>query len=128
MPEQIDTLVKTIIQTQVIQALNSAPEAIEKLVAAALEKPVDKDTGKSDGYSSTRIPYLDWMIGGEIRDAARDAVRQIIKEHTADVEAQVRKALSADSVVAAVSKSLIGAAEQEWRIKVDFEAVEKSRY
>ncbi len=31
-PENISELVKGIIETQVIQALNSAPEAIEKLV------------------------------------------------------------------------------------------------
>lgn len=127
---QIDVTIKTLIETQVIQALNSAPEAIEKLVKAALSKPVDRN-GNDEGsrnfsYGGEKMPYLDWMVGQEVRDAARTAAATVIKEMMPNIEAEVRKGLSAESVVAAVTKSLIGTADQEWRISVKFEA-EKDR-
>lgn len=124
--EDISALIRGIIEIQVIQALNSAPDAIDKLVKAALSKPVD-DAGKFDGYG-TKMPYLDWMVGQEIRSATRDAVKRVILERTSDIDAQVRAGLSAESIVTAVTKSLIRTAEQEWRITVNFEAEKKSGY
>lgn len=124
---QLDTMVKTLIETQVIQALNSAPEAIEKMVKAALSEPVDPKNGSRDSYSSNRVPYLEYMVGDEIRSAARSAVSKIIKEQTANIEAEVRKGLSAESIVAAITKSLVGTAEQDWRITVKFEGEPERR-
>jgi hypothetical protein len=129
--DQIDAMVKTLIETQVIQALHSAPEAIELLVKAALSKPVDKN-GNVEGtrdFSSYggSMPYLDWMVGVEVRNAARSAAAKVIQEMMPNIEAEVRKGLSAESVVAAVTKSLIGTAEHEWRINVTFEAEKERR-
>jgi hypothetical protein len=122
----MDSMIKTLIETQVIQALNSAPEAIEKMVKAAMSEAVDPRSGRNDGYSSNRVPYLEYMLGEEIRSASQKAAKKVILEMMPNIEAEVRKGLSAESVVAAVTKSLIGTAEQEWRINVSFEA-EKDR-
>ena len=108
-----------------MKALNAAPEAIEKLVKAALSKPVDKD-GKFDGWGD-KMPYLDYLVGNEIRDAARMAVRTVVKEQTPTIEAEVRKGLTSESVVAAVTKAIIGVADQDWKIDVRFEAEDKRR-
>jgi hypothetical protein len=126
----METMVRTLIETHVVQALNSAPEAIEKLVKAAMSKPVDSN-GNMEGersfssYGGT-MPYLDWMVGNEVRMAARQAAHKVIQEKMPDIEAEVRKGLSSDSIVAAVTKSLVGTAAEEWRINVSFEA-EKAR-
>ncbi len=127
----LETTIKTLLEAQIIQALNSAPEAIEKLVKAALSKNVDA-SGNFEGshhYSSYKgtMPYLDWMVGNEIRDAARRAASKVIQERMPDIEAEVRKGLSSESIVAAVTKSLVGTAEQEWRINVSFEAEKERR-
>jgi hypothetical protein len=123
----VETTIKTLIETQIIQALNNAPEAVEKMVKAAMSEPVDPRSGKNDGYSSHRVPYLEYMVGNEIRSAATEAARKVIQEKMPDIEAEVRKGLSSESLVAAVTKSLIGVAEQEWRISVKFEG-EKERH
>lgn len=129
--DDTNALIRGIIETQVIQALNNAPEAIEKLIKAALSKPTDAQ-GNEEGsrnfssYGGT-MPYLDWMVGQEVRSAARLATQAVIKEMMPNIEAEVRKGLSAESVVAAVTKSLIGTAEQEWRINVKFEAEKERR-
>ena len=103
------TLIKGIIETQVIQALNSAPEAIEKLVKAALSKPVT-DTGDFKGYR-----------------AARSATHKVIQEYAPRIEDEVRKGLSSESIVAALTKAIIGASDEDWRIKVSFAADKDSR-
>jgi hypothetical protein len=127
----LEVTIKSLLETQIIQALNSAPEAIEKLVKAALSKPVDKQ-GNEEGsrnyhsYNGT-MPYLDWMVGEEIRNAARKAAAKVIQERMPDIDAEVRKGLSSESIVAAVTKSLVGTAEQEWRINVSFEAEKERR-
>ncbi len=125
--EDVSELVKTIIQTQVIQALNSAPDAIEKLVKAALSRPVDS-VGKFDGYSGNKMPYLDYVVGEEIRSAATTAVRKVMQDQAGKIEALVREGLSSESVIAAVTKSFIHAASQEYKINVSFEAEPKRSY
>lgn len=124
-PPDINATVKAMIEVQVIQALNSAPEAIEKLVKAALSRPVDR-TGKFDGYGD-KMPYLDWMVGEEIRSAAQRAICTIMQEFQPRIEAEVRKGLTSDTVVEAVTKSFVDAAAQDWRINVKFEAEDKRR-
>ena len=117
-------LIRGIIETQVIRALNEAPEAVEKLVKAALSRPVDEN-GKFDGYHGNKLPYLDYIVGQEIRNAAENAVRKIVMEQSNDIEEMVRRGLSSESVIAAVTNSLVGAAKEEWRINVSFEAQPK---
>lgn len=119
--QDIQNLIKATIEANVVQALNTIPEAIDKLVKAALEKPVDKN-GRNDGWSSDRMPYLDWLAGEEIRSAARSAVRKVIQERTENIEQAIRNNLTQDSIVSAITRSLIGATEQDWRIDVTFAA------
>ena len=116
----IQDIIKATIETQVVLALNSVPEAIEKLVKAALSKPVDEN-GKFDGYRNT-MPYLDFIVGDEIRRASRDAVQRVVQERATEIENEVRKGLSSEAVVAAVTKSIVGAANDSWRIAVKFES------
>lgn len=124
--DEIEALVKGMIQTQIIQVLNNAPDVVEKLVASALSKPVDSLTGSVDGRYGSRVPYLDYIVGESIRVAARIAVEKVIQEQVPVIEAQVRAGLNSDSVTAAVVKSFVDAAAQSWRINVKFEA-EKER-
>ena len=120
----MQALVKTIIEAQVIQALNDAPEAIEKLVKAALSQPVDS-VGDHKGYN-TKMPYLDWLVGDEIRIATRAAVKKVVADSADKIEAEVRKGLNSETIVAAMVKAISNAAGQDWRIDVKFET-ERSR-
>lgn len=123
---QIETIVKTLIQTEVIKALNSAPDAIEKLVKAALSRPVDI-TGKFDAYGKT-MPYLDYLVCNEIRAATQDAVRTVIAGHRTEIEQHVREGLKTESLVAAMTKAIVGASEHDYLIKVSFETQKDRSY
>lgn len=114
--------VKTIIEAEIIKGLNNAPEAIEKLVKAALSKPVDLHTGGDQGYYVHKVPYLDFLVGDEIRAAARAAVKQAVQDLIPTIEAEVRKGLTGEAMVQAIVKSFLKTAEADWRINVSFEA------
>ena len=118
MTDTLEVVVKTLIETQVIKALNEAPEAIDKLVKAALAKPVDQH-GDSKGFHAN-TPYLEWLVGEEIRRAARSAVQKVVQEHAATIEAHVRTNLSSEAIASAITQAVLGAAAQDWQINVAF--------
>lgn len=120
MDNEIETLVKTTIQTKIVLALKETPEAIDKLVQAALSKPVDPSSGQQNGYG-TKVPYLDYLVGDLIREAARMSAREIIRESEAEITAAVRKRLTTDNLAEAITRAVIGSAEEEWKIGVSFE-------
>lgn len=128
MSDSTSEMVKAMIQTQIVAALNSAPEMINKLVQAALSKPIDPKTGRQPEYShNASLPYLDFIVGEEIRTAARAAVIKIVKESEARVEEQVRKALEGADIVSAVTKAFVKSVDEGWRINMNFEVDKSSR-
>jgi hypothetical protein len=125
----MEEMVKTLIETQIIQALNSSPEAIEKLVKAALSKPVDPTTGSFTTSYGSKLPYLDFLVGDEIRSYASSAVRKILAENSDKIEQIIREALSTKDVVDSFKQAIVGTVDQEWKIQVKFEGVkDRERY
>lgn len=88
----IETLLKATIQTKVIEAFNSAPDVVEKLVEAALSKEVDQHGGKPD-YHSKKMPYMEWLVGNEIRNAVCACVREYVEQHGDEIRGRVKQAM-----------------------------------
>lgn len=122
--DNVSDIVKATIQAQIIAAFNQGPELIEKLVKAALASPVDPRSGRHEGYGAN-TPYIDYLIGDEIRNATRNAVREVVKENSSAIEQAVRASLNSETVVASFSKAVIGAIDQDWRLEVNFKAEER---
>jgi hypothetical protein len=120
--DTIKNIITATIQTKVIEALNDTPEAVGKLIAAAINKPVDSVTGRGDGYMSRAVPYIDWLIGQELRDAARLIVAEVIKNQQREMLTEMIKArLSSDKIAESFVDSLMGSTGREWDIRVTFE-------
>lgn len=127
MSENIDAMVKTIIQTQVLQALRSAPDAVEAMVQAALSKPVDEHSGRHDDRSyGKKIPYLEWIVGDAIRQAATQAVLETIAAMKPQIAELVRAKLQGEDIVSAFAKAVTKAVDEDWRIDVEFKKVRGS--
>ena len=123
----VNDLVKSVIQTQIISAFNSGPELIEKLVKSALSAPVGEFNGRVNtaGFGENKIPYLDWLVNDTIRQAALEAVTKIVRESSEDIEKAVRASLSSETVVSAFSKAIVNTVDSAWKINVSF-AVNKN--
>lgn len=114
----INEVVKAIIQTQIIAALTSGTDTIEKLVASALSQPVKIDPS---GYNRKEVPFIDHLIGNMLRDAARESVAEVIREQQPIILAAVRGKLSADTIVEALTTAITGALGEMWNLRVTFE-------
>jgi len=118
MDQQIEALLKTTIQAKVIEAFNTTPEMVEKLIAAAFNKPVSENTGHpktSHEYGVKEVSYLDWLVGHELRNAAREAVREYMVEHNAAVKAKVVAAIQAGEFGSKIGERVAEMMEQDWR-------------
>jgi hypothetical protein len=92
-----------------------------------MEKPVDPDTGRRDGYGYNKVPYLEWLVGNELRNAAATVVRDVVKEQALPaIEAQVRAKLSSAEITQSFVGAISAALKDEWRINVHFDR-EKDR-
>lgn len=120
----IEAILRQQLQTRIIEVLQGTPEMIEAMVKAALSKPVDPHSGRPDGYG-TRIPYLEYLTGEVIREAARKSVMSQIEEMREQIDGIVREHIKGDDFVKAISSAFLKAAEDEWRIRVSFEREER---
>jgi hypothetical protein len=125
MTMDVKAIIETTLKAEIVKALSAAPEAIEALVKAALEHPVTSYGGKPDSYSRGTMPYLDWLVGEQIRNAARAAVQDVVKANEAAIHEAVRKRMSSDTIVDEFARHLVKLANDDWRVTVQFEAEKK---
>jgi hypothetical protein len=118
----IDQLVKTSLEAEIIKAFKEAPEAIDALVSACLQGEVDEYGGKANYNSRERMPYLTWLARDTVRNIARDAVKQHLAEITPRIQEQVKAALATEAIVDAFTREIIKATADEWRIDVQFKS------
>jgi hypothetical protein len=116
----VEEIVKTTLQAEILKALKAAPEAIEAMVKAAIEKPVDPDTGKPTGYGN-KVPYLEYIVGDALRTELYNAVQIEFASRRDEIRAAVKKRLADDDIADAVASSVLKVAAESWRISVKFE-------
>jgi hypothetical protein len=116
----LDKQIKALIEMQVVQALLDTPTAIEQLVKAAIEGPVDATTGGRNSYSSNKVPYLEYCANDCIRGAIRSAVIKVIQERTSTIETIVGSALSEKNVIESMAQAIVNAAQREWYMEINF--------
>jgi RNA binding exosome subunit len=123
----VKAVIETTLKAEIVKALNAAPDAIEKLVTAAISVQVDKHNGSTDrGYYGDKVGYLDYLIGAEIRRAAEQAVREVFETQKDVIKDAVKRRFSADDIVDAFASSLIKTGSEDWRIRVSFEGEKNS--
>ena len=121
--QNIEELIKATIQTKVIEAFNTVPEAIDKLVESALRKDVDKWGSKPSGYGRDTMPFMEWLVGEEIRKAVQECVNEYIAEHKDSVKEKVRQSIAKADFGKSLSESVADVMSQSynWRINLNIE-------
>jgi hypothetical protein len=94
----IEAILKATIQAKVIEAFNTAPDVVEKLVEAALSKEVDQHGNKPD-YTSKKMPYMEWLVGNEIRNAVCACVREYVEQNGDEIRARVKLAMESSDFI-----------------------------
>ena len=125
MNKEIEAIINTTLQTQILQALKSAPEAIEAMVMAAISEPVSRD-GTIRGYGD-KVPFLEYIVGETLRNALRRAVVEEMNGRYEEIKLVVAQRLSSVEIADAVTKAIVGTAANEWNISVKFHANSEER-
>lgn len=121
----IEPIIKAEITKAIVEAMGPKQALLQTAIANLLNMSVDSD-GKPSSYGHSR-PWIDWMVGKQIRDAAEQA----IKSHIADHGEQIKKQLAAEMakknspLVRQLVEGMVGAMTHpdalRWRIKVEFD-------
>ncbi|MCW0979398.1 hypothetical protein OK142_01135 [Agrobacterium sp. BT-220-3] len=120
MNNEIEALVQTTLQAQIIRAFKDAPEAIDALVKSALEMEVDQHGGKPDYHSRQKMPYLAWLVGDQIRNLARAAVIEAVDARREEIKSAVLKAVSAEKLVEGLTETILGTMSESYRMTINF--------
>src|SRR5688500_4542443 len=102
----IETLLKTTIQIKVVEAFNSAPQMVEKLVEAALSQEVNHHGGKPNGYGEKGMPFMDFLVGNEIRNAMKACVSEYVETHKEEIRARVAQAIESSDFAQPLANSI----------------------
>lgn len=119
----VKAIIETTLKAEVVKALNAAPEAIEKLITAAISAEVGERSGSlKPDYHEKKVPYLDYLIGEELRRATRDAVHEVMAAQADEIKAAVKRKFTTDDIVDGFAKYLIDNASHDWRVEVKFKS------
>lgn len=118
----IEAILKATIQTKVVEAFNSTPDMVEKLVAAALSKEVNQQGG-APGYHDKKMPYMDWLVGEEIRRAVCGCVRDYVAENKEQIAAKTRAAIESSDFGTPIAAALAGVLGQShnWFVNLEIQ-------
>ena len=119
MSNDIEEILKAAIQTKVVEAFNQTPEMIDKLVEAAISKEVNEHGGKPASYGDKRMPYMEWLVGEEIRKAIAESVREYVNQNSDLIRERVAKSISNAEFGNSLAETLTKILSDEWRWSVD---------
>ena len=124
MSNDIESILKATIQTKVVEAFNQTPEMIDKLVEAAMSKEVDEHGSKPSSYGCKKMPYMEWLVGEEIRKAIAASVHEYVSQHNNEIREKVSDSIAKAEYGNALAETLTKILSDEWRWSVDLKVRE----
>ena len=117
----IEDILKATIQVKVIEAFNSTPEMIEKLVCAALSKEVDQygEKPRQLSFGTTTMPYMEWLVGFELRNAASECGKEYIASHKDEIAERVNKSMESGDFITPMANVISNVLSEEYRWNVE---------
>lgn len=113
-----EEIVKAAIKTQIVATFTEAPDLIEKMVESALRKPVNEH-GQPPTYSNQGMPFLDFLVGQTIRNAARQVVEEYVEENKDVIAKSVTAAIDSADFGSSIGESVSEILSDKWRWNVD---------
>ena len=105
--EIVNPIVEAKIKEAVIAAMGGANDLIAKVVKQIIDTPVSYD-GKISQYSSdNKYKWLDIAVTNQIKEAAKEAIREMMSTRKDDLKKAIVKELSSKKGVEAFAQSLL---------------------
>lgn len=114
-------LIETTIISVALETMTGKAGALEALVRAALTSPVSAIFGNRYVVAGPAETLVHFVLKDEIKRATHEAIRKVLAERLADIEASVRKGLDDGSFVSAATAAIMNATRPGYHIKINFE-------
>jgi hypothetical protein len=120
----IEPIIQAEITRAVFEAMGPKHVVLEKAVASILTMSVDSE-GKPSSYNGK--PWIDWVVGKAVRDAAQAAITEHIATHGEVIKKQLAAELAKKNspLVKQLIEGMVGAITHpdalRWRLNVSFD-------
>lgn len=122
--EYIKGAVEEIVKAGIIQALGDPAAIVKTAINQTINQKVDHNGKPSTSYSAQ--PYLDWLAAKTVETVVREAVHEMVKEHSESLKAEIKNQLNTkrfrNEMATRFLDQVLKAGENDWRmpITVDF--------
>ena len=119
-PNLVEPIIRAEIEAAIVAQLNNVPDLVAKLVQAAMADKVDENGRKGRYSSDDKYLFIDILCRNAIQNAAREAMKQYITDHSAELQDEIRKQIEKQKsgLAKAFVESLVGAVKVDWRFNV----------
>lgn len=118
MDSEIENITKSLIQAKILEAINETPQYVENLVKAALNQEVNEHGGKPSYHSDIKQPYLAYLVGENIRQLARETVREYMVNHQDTIKTKILEAMREDDFAECYA-GLLKEASETWNLQIN---------
>ena len=119
MSDDIRSLIEASLKKKVLEAFNEGPELINKMMAAAIIDYEVDSYGVKPKYGKG-MPFIDYVIGEQIRHAMRQATREVIADQMEVLKAQISDRLTRGEFADAAVSAMLEKLSEEWSVSVEF--------
>jgi hypothetical protein len=120
----IEPIIQAEITKAIVEAMGPKQAVMQSAIATILSMSVDSD-GKPTSYNGR--PWIDWVIGKEIRAAATEAITSHLATHADVIKKQLATELAKKNspLVKQLIEGMVGAMTHpdalRWRLNVTFD-------
>lgn len=120
--ELIENNVSNAVCVAIASALGDKDELIVKAVKAVVSSYVDTEGRPCSSGSYRAIPYLKYLAEQSVKESVKNEIAKMVEENKEQFSQAIRAELNKPSVrqqlAAAFLDSVIGAAQQDWKMPV----------
>jgi hypothetical protein len=120
----IEPIIQAEITRSIVEAMGPKQAVMQHAIASILNMSVDSD-GKPSSYNGR--PWIDWIIGKEIREAATAAIVEHLAAHGEAIKKQLAAEMAKKNspLVKQLVEGMVGAMTHpdalKWRLNVTFD-------
>ena len=115
----VHKIVEAGIQQEILKAIQDAPEYINNLVEAALNQEVN-EFGSKPEYGQQKIPYLEYIVGNQIRIFAGKSVKQWLEDNEEEIREMIIKRIKENDIGEKFADAVSKQMKDNWGIHVEF--------
>lgn len=119
----IQESVQSVVRSAMIEALGDPSVLVKAAVDQAINKYVDKNTGKECSQGKwDSVPWLDYLAKKVVEDTVREVVVQVVEENTEVFKEEIKKQFSdkkfRNNAAAAFIQTIMDAATARYRMPI----------